>query len=647
MADRYIFGANGVVESEMDDFQLHREYRSLDWEIATTTLLGLVLALSASVYLKSIYSEELAIAVQLTFLLVSFISVGVSFHSFAKRAVEQRQLPGRSTRHYLEKFEQNEEELDPNFLPHRHITGFGAAVFLLFCTFVAFAAIFGHINHGHFRIPGWFGLVIVACVCAGLLGLISAPRLTDFSVFNSLYSAARSSTAFLDPLGRRLSQIDSWLVFVVAPTVGATQNTWQKRYTILFGNLLAASLFAWFAPPLIALACVSWAVLSAIATARRWSWIEADRDELLRSTETEAPSLRIGTQQDLRDEALLALLFLVLILPLGMRQIHILSDFTAFIASKSETNNYFAWTGFFGVELVKALPFIDWSDIYGATGSTSIESGTAVAEHAVFASRVIIDLVFLASILQAISISVSLAKHKKRFLTPGSGVNKLDPRIEKAELAKLVKEQNTNGIWDFRKEISQYEHYDTKRLSYLRLKTRNSTSKREQRVYAVVKEIFSRTNLAFSSPNELLRQEAEKSKPRISVLMDLLDNVERLDVVDLDELVIVRRSLNWKGGIEAARKRVVRLMVHATAISPDRAKALAAILAGETVDSLSSIRLIVLKEIKNAATAKSLEKELRQVALHDPADSLKSKALQILKKHNLAIVDQGQYDYAA
>ena len=291
--------------------------------------------------------------------LMSTIFIGVAFFAFAKRAVEQGQLPGKSTRHYLGMFEQNEEEIDSNFLPHRHITGFGAAVFLIFAIFVSFAAVFGHLNHDHFEIPGWFGLIIVGCVCLGLIGLICAPRLTDVAFFSSLYGAARSGTSFLDPLGRRLSQIDSWLVFIVAPTVGATQNSWQQRYAILFGNLFAASIAAWFAPPMIALMCVSWAVLCAVATARRWSWIEADRDELLRSTETEPASLRIGTQQDLRDEALLALLFLVLVLPLGMRQIHILSDFNAFVADKTTTNDYFAWTGFFGVELVKALPFID------------------------------------------------------------------------------------------------------------------------------------------------------------------------------------------------------------------------------------------------------------------------------------------------
>ena len=39
----------------------------------------------------------------------------------------------------------------------------------------------------------------------------------------------------------------------------------------------------------------------------------------------------------------------------------------------------------------RALPFVDWADIYGASGQARIHVNSAIAMHAVFTARVVID----------------------------------------------------------------------------------------------------------------------------------------------------------------------------------------------------------------------------------------------------------------
>lgn len=63
-----------------------------------------------------------------------------------------------------------------------------------------------------------------------------------------------------------------------------------------------------------------WAFIAVVSVARRWSWIETDRNRLIQDPDMKTNLLRIGLHDDLRDEAVSGLLLLVLILPIAMRQ---------------------------------------------------------------------------------------------------------------------------------------------------------------------------------------------------------------------------------------------------------------------------------------------------------------------------------------
>jgi len=121
--------------------------------------------------------------------------------------------------------------------------------------------------------------------------------------------------------------------------------------------------------------------------------------------------------------------------------------------------------------------------------------------------------VFLAALVQAISISVSLAKHKRQFLERKNGVTFLDERIEQAELTKLAIKKS--GEWVYRSELEKFVHYDPKHLGRLH---RYARTHNRPRLGAAVSEIIRRANLTISPPGEQLVDVASERKPTPSDL---------------------------------------------------------------------------------------------------------------------------------
>ena len=326
-----------------------------------------------------------------------------------------------------------------------------------------------------------------------------------------------------------MSIVDSWLVYSVAPAVGCTLKNTFARYIVFTLHLAAATAFAWYCGPPFGLLGTSWAVLAAIAVARRWAWTETEREKLMRDPTLRQSELRVGTDQDLRDEALWGLILLVVVMPVGMRQFYMATGVPdTFLLSGSIRDDPFAWLGLFGVELLKALPFVDWADIYGAHGNTRISANSPLALHAIFAARVLIDLVFIGALIQAISISVALSRHKRQFLM-NQDVHVLDDRIEKAEIARLARRKN--GKWEYRTEIEQFTHYDSQRLSRLRLSARKDT-----RLHGALLRLFELKNLRFDPPGEQLVDIAKDAKPDRKALEAALKLVEEEAHYDLDYL---------------------------------------------------------------------------------------------------------------
>ena len=507
---------NGVDATELDQYQAQKETRFIGGELCLSAMIGLTLSAGLFVWLS--VSQNSTVSSDF-FLLLALIPGAASlvgaFIGFAKIAADDNKIPASFN----------------TCRPHRHVTGLGAAAACFVLTFVIVAGWVGQKNYPDFEIPEIAGQFVVVGIALIFAGLLSLSKITNYGGPRSILRGLRRISSPFNPIGRWLSWADSMCVYVIAPTVGASLRGVFSRYLVMLGHIAIATLFSWFAPAPYGLLGTAWALFAVISLTRRWTWIEEDRRELINNPSGSELELKVGTEEDLRDEAIYSLLFLILVLPIGMRQFELLFPSAQIFNIRAGAEDSLpAWTAFFGIELLKALPFIDWADTYQASGDTRIETGSILSMHVVVAARALIDVVFLSTLFQAVSISVSLSRNRRDFVSGKADVDRLDDRIEVRELEKLAHWDRTR--WEFSPDIEYFKRYNTDRLSRLRLNARP-----ESKLYAVIQKIFEMTGADYTPPSEQLVDVARETKvDRVALrrALDLVLAYKDFDVHQLD-----------------------------------------------------------------------------------------------------------------
>lgn len=210
----------------------------------------------------------------------------------------------------------------------------------------------------------------------------------------TLPAPATAGVASLAGPAKLLSRFDTLLVKIVAPLSGGTQTMLAHVHVIAVLTLL--SMLGLIIPRPYGIVPIVIGIMLAISLGRRWAWIEEDRETASRLERTNGPNIHLGFENDLKDEALLGYAGLFILVPLTLYQ---LQDITLFIPPFEEQRGILlTWVVFFGGELAKAVPFVDWWDIYGDEGLTS------TGKHLTFVSRAAVDLVILAALFQALKI---------------------------------------------------------------------------------------------------------------------------------------------------------------------------------------------------------------------------------------------------
>ncbi|MBK8197310.1 MAG: hypothetical protein IPK75_02980 [Acidobacteria bacterium] len=228
------------------------------------------------------------------------------------------------------------------------------------------------------------------------------------------------------------SYIDSVLVRIVAPLTGATQKGRGIPHSFVLLSLIPLTALGFVLAPPFGLIPIGLGMLMVIALGRRWAWIEEDRETASRLLKTESPEIQVGFDNDLKDEALLGYASLFLLVPLALHQIYGWQT-TAFEITDANraTNPFIAWLSFFGAELAKAVPFVDWWEIYQVDLSPPIEAAAdnPLGKHLTFAARAMVDLVIMAALFQAIAIW-QRSRAQKRLYQIGH-VNHFEPFAER------------------------------------------------------------------------------------------------------------------------------------------------------------------------------------------------------------------------
>ncbi|MET0182110.1 MAG: hypothetical protein ABW199_04400 [Caulobacterales bacterium] len=443
---------------------------------------------------------------------------------------------------------------------------------------------------------------------------------------------------FLRPFGLVLSFFDSILVFAVAGSAGASQAHLIARYFFLFGVLIPCGMIGYFLPAPWGLVPVVWGFVVAISISRRWSWVEDDRDLYMLNRRYTGSHLRIGFGQDLRDEALLSFMSMFFLVPLALRQ--------AFGWSQSAGVELFSvtgvgipslldWIGFYGTELAKAVPFVDWAEIYHVEGQARIHADTAFGRHLIFATRVLVDLVFLAALLQALSISARNSKQMDLFLA--GTMDRLDPFLEPREFRKLLRKP-AGGQWEIHPDrMAAFPKYDPLRLAEL--------SDAQHYPISIAAKALRRRDGSDDSVkfHEQLIERAFQKKKNPDAIEEVLTAIRMTNVpIEIEDFDRIRIELNGRRAMNSLRETIMK-MIAAAADTPERWAALKSALTGETEhdhgrgpeyvrDHIAPVRRTALNAVKDAALAGSdaAVSVIRSVHETDPSGQIKREAGEIL-----------------
>lgn len=614
-AVRLLTDQTGRTAREMDDFEVVEETRDRRPELAAVSTL--ITAGSTAVVIFGAHGSQVnpytyvfsfaALALLLLF------SIVCAFGCY-KEAVANDEVGSKK-----------------NNLPQpAHITGLGGAVAIILVVVVAVIFTVGQLRPYGFDLPESVGNGTFIALASLFTLVFLSSRLPAPPSLTEILDKLREWTSGAQRLGIFLSRIDAGLVFGIAPLSGVTLDNPILRYTVLLTQVLCGAALAWYCPSPFGLISAVWVFVLVFAVVRRWGWIEHVRAVRIQNLEG-AEQRRIGKIVDLRDEAMVGLLLLVLVTPLAMRQVHLaVPAKLGFTVDGNSINNVFAWTGFFGIELLKALPFLDWADIYGARNGARIHTDGPISMHTVFVARMVIDLVFLAALVQWVSISVAIEKNKRDFLSKRNGVVCLDERIERNHLSRLVK-IDSKGNFVPTNSIALYTHYDTLALARLRLR-----HKHDSRLLAAIREISKAAGKTVEVPSEQLLEESYRPFPRPDRLLEILKVVEQERDFDIENMLLARSELNRKGNLENERKKLVQLLVRHIPPSKERDIQFADILSGTDSDSLRDVRRLVIDTlVRNAKRNPQVVSYLIKAAELDVSKAVREHALRSMARFGL------------
>ncbi len=351
-----------------------------------------------------------------------------------------------------------------------------------------------------------FGIWAVGVVVASFLAFIIAANILGFREprdKGEAHAPKTKTAGVAQTTSEMFVGLDSALVRLIAPLSGATLPGMVSGKLAIVFVLLPLSALGFALPAPVGLFPIGFAILLILAMGRRWAWVEDDREKALRLQTTRSEKFRIGFNNDMRDEALLGYAFLFVLVPLGLRQIQLHYEFfggpgpDALEVARSE--DIIAWLNFFGGELAKGVPIVDWFDIYDIQQERPFEPKDASGRHIIFGSRLMIDIVIIAALLQAIGI-MQRNKGQENLFKSGQ-VDFFDPFMEKKILIAAYEKAEKSGLpplkskWlnffeEHRKKSKDLDrgdfYYNPRRLNELSIELQPEHSESQRRMKAVV-----------------------------------------------------------------------------------------------------------------------------------------------------------------
>jgi hypothetical protein len=371
--------------------------------------------------------------------------------------------------------------------------------------------------------------------------------------------------------------LDTALVRLGAHVAGADHLKTRSRYGILIATLGSLAVLAWFLPPPLGLAPIAIGLLVALSLSRLWAWVEEDRDMASITGFSPLAPQRVGFREDFRDETLLGFIFALVLLPIAWMQadqgVTQIFQYGNEGARVPEPRDFGMWLGYFGFELAKALPIVDWADIYKlAPGDASIQPAWPNGAHAIFLARALVDLILIASLLQAIGIASRNTQQKSLFAV--GQINRLDELVEKAALARAVRETRIGGsdtTFDLAKlantELVDFRRYDLTRLRQIYAGSNDDPARKafieqifRQRGQPLDPAIVVAQNIAATHRNELLLFR--------TIEQALSEHEARTHRIELEDIRVLMFELRNTSGMRDLKERLIEVAETRVGASP-------------------------------------------------------------------------------
>lgn len=229
---------------------------------------------------------------------------------------------------------------------------------------------------------------------------------------------------------------DRILVNFIAPLTGVGLERDALRWTSFLCLFLTLTAIAVFAPVLIAAVAIVVGILAVLAIYRAWEKDERER-EIAEDNGIAPPQVN-----DLGNEIVAGLLFLIVFFTLGFSR---LSEqeiiYRGEAAVPIATTAAFIWG-----EILKALPIVDASEVYGFRNISGLEAEGALGRTLTFVFRVFLDLLLIATLLRLVSIV--------RRRSSGQDLRDIRSFYASADTAKVTEALNKLSVFALRGSLN-------------------------------------------------------------------------------------------------------------------------------------------------------------------------------------------------
>lgn len=567
-------------------------------------------------WLESVGDETtMSIAVKVvffTFLLVSFIPLVWNAVNFARHDLSQSRSVGTpEERQATEKSERDQD---------------AEAISALLGTLIVLAIGALAISAGQLgtrlSFPNSFGLVLCGAVVGIFAMVVFIDSISEWAIVRLVARMFKGLARALWPLAQFYNWIDTGLVRIGANICGMGHRSTTARYVILTGQLSCLALLGWWLPAPYGLLPCFIAFVLAVSVSRLWSWVEEDRSLAAMTEYRPTSPYRIGFREDYRDETLLGFIFVFALVPIAMMQAHVGDVFGSELFTNADDKGFGSWMGYFGIELAKAVPIVDWAEIYNVSpGTDLIQMNGTASRHAVFLARVMVDLVLIAALLQAISIT-GRNRQQKRLYAAGH-VKRLDFFVERLELGRAIKLslvgqvppgnediplETAKTMFDLKHGVDagavDFRHYDEPRLGYLYGSRGPKGSGKDRLLRAFILLIAHFRGIPLGSAIDLTIEIAEGDRREMDMFRAFerakLDHETGHHIIQPDELYLVLIATRATSGLKAFKFELIDMYV--SLADPDTAlEGLADLVVGKSADSFKYTRDYATKNISDLA----------------------------------------------